>query len=96
MQRVGKRLPLRGFMLASSGLLAVLTVALAGKGVRALQEAGVLPVHALPLPERPLFGIYATRVGLLLQGVVTLLLLASAFWPLLSARLHRSDAHAAE
>jgi high-affinity iron transporter len=95
--RLGKRLPLRGFMLASSVLLALLALALSGKGVRALQEAAVVPLHTLDLPELPLLGIYATLEGLSVQAGVTLLLLASALWPMLSARLDRADGtHPAE
>jgi high-affinity iron transporter len=96
LSRLGKRLPLRAFMLASSGLLALLAIALAGKGIRALQEAAVVPVHALELPELPLLGIYATVQGLAVQGGVALLLLASAVWPVLSARLDRTDTRPAE
>lgn len=96
LSRLGKRLPLRAFMLASSGLLAVLVVALAGKGVRALQEAAVVPLRTLDLPELPLLGIYATLQGLLVQGAVAFLLLLSALWPVLSARFDRSDTRPAE
>jgi high-affinity Fe2+/Pb2+ permease len=71
----------------------VLSFVLVGKGVRALQEAAVLPAHHLGLPELPLLGMYASREGLLVQGVVLVLLAFSALWPLRAAR--RGGAHGA-
>jgi high-affinity iron transporter len=84
--KVGKRLRTAPFMLASSIFLAVLSFVLVGKGVRALQEAAILPAHHLGLPELPLLGVYASREGLLVQGVVLVLLAFSALWPLRAAR----------
>ena len=90
LQRLGQRLQPRPFMLASSVLLAVLAFTLAGKGVRALQEAAVLPISELTFVELPWFGIYPTLQGLLVQGVVLAFLIGSALWPL-RARAARSD-----
>jgi high-affinity iron transporter len=90
LKRIGQRLPLRPFMLGSSVLLALLSFALTGKGVRALQEAAVLGMTEVHAPEIPLLGIYATLQGLLVQGLVLLLLLASALWPLWSQRRARA------
>ena len=87
LKRIGQRLPLRPFMLASSVLLALLSLALTGKGVRALQEASVLGMTEVHAPELPFLGIYPTLQGLLVQGAVLLLLIASALWPLWS-RIH--------
>ncbi|HKU39958.1 MAG TPA: FTR1 family protein [Polyangiales bacterium] len=84
--RVGQKLRPAPFMLASSVFLALLSFMLVGKGVRALQEAAVLAVHPLPLPELQWLGIYATREGLIAQGALSLALLASALWPWWSAR----------
>jgi high-affinity iron transporter len=84
--RVGRRLPARPFMAASSALLALLAFMLTGKGVRALQEAGLVGIHSFDLPELPWLGIHATLQGLLAQGLVLVLLAASAAWPLLTAR----------
>lgn len=88
---VGKRLKPAPFMLASSVLLALLSLVLIGKGVRALQEAAVIEITPLSLPELPSVGLYATTQGLLAQGVLFLLLLSSAVWPWLHAR--RARAH---
>jgi high-affinity iron transporter len=86
LKRVGQRLQPRPFMLMSGVLLALLAFTLAGKGVRALQEAAVLGITTLPLPELPWLGIHATVEGLVTQSLVLLVLLASALWPLLAAR----------
>jgi high-affinity iron transporter len=91
--RVGKRLQPAPFMLASSIFLAVLSFMLVGKGVHSLQEAAVLPIHHVALPELPLLGVFATCEGLLVQGAVLVLLLLSALWPLRAAR-RRAAGHA--
>jgi high-affinity iron transporter len=83
---IGQRLRPRPLMLASSVLLAILSFSLAGKGVRSLQEAAVLPLHAVGTFELPLLGIYASREGLLVQGMLLLALLGSALTPWLAAR----------
>jgi high-affinity iron transporter len=84
--RVGRWLKPAPFMLASSSLLALLSLMLIGKGVRALQEAGALDISPLPLPELPPVGLYATAQGLLAQGIVFALLVFSLCWPWLHAR----------
>jgi high-affinity iron transporter len=84
LNRLGQRLRPRPFMLLSSAMLAALSFVLAGKGIRALQEAGVLGLSELPMPELPWLGIWPTMEGLLVQGAVLLLLIASALWPLVS------------
>jgi high-affinity iron transporter len=84
--RVGQRLKPGPFMLASSVFLALLSLVLIGKGVRALQESGVLSIHALSWPELPLLGVFGTTEGMIAQGAVLLLLMASALGPWLRAR----------
>jgi high-affinity iron transporter len=86
MLRVGRRLKPAPFMLASSVFLALLSLVLIGKGVRAFQEAGVLSIHALNWPELPLLGVFGTAEGMVGQGVLLLLLLSSAIGPWLHAR----------
>jgi high-affinity iron transporter len=51
-QRLGRRLPLRQFFLVTGGLLYSLAVVFAGKGVAALQGAGVVPTTLLPWVPR--------------------------------------------
>jgi high-affinity iron transporter len=89
--RVGQRLKPAPFMLASSICLAVLSFVLVGKGVRALQAAAVVPITHLGLPELPALGVYATIEGLVAQGLLLGLLLASALLPLHRARRERSQ-----
>ncbi len=84
--RVGQRLKPAPFMLGSSVFLALLSLVLIGKGVRALQESGVVSIHVLPWPELQTLGVFATSEGLLAQGVLLILLLSSALWPWLGAR----------
>jgi high-affinity iron transporter len=84
--RVGKRLRPGPFMLASSAFLAVLSLVLLGKGVRALQEAAVLPITDLGLPNLPALGVYGTKETLLAQGGLLLLLAISALLPVWNRR----------
>jgi high-affinity iron transporter len=77
---IGQRLQPRPFMLASSGLLALLAVVLIGKGVRALQEAGVIGISTLGGFSVPTLGFHATTQGLLAQGSILALLIGSALW----------------
>lgn len=75
--RTSARLPIGKFFAASSLLIAVLAVVLAGKGVAALQEAGW--VHATPLavPRIDVLGLLPTWQTLLAQlGVVAIVLVA--------------------
>jgi high-affinity iron transporter len=72
------RLPLGFFFGATSLLLAVLAVVFVGRGVAALQEAGTLPVNPVNLPSIPVFGLYPTVQGLVLQVLVALVI-ASVF-----------------
>lgn len=83
---VGQRLSPRPFMLASSALLAALAVVLIGKGIRALQEAGVIGISTFAQFDLNALGIHATIEGMLAQGVLLALLLASAIWAWLQGR----------
>jgi high-affinity iron transporter len=60
--------------------MAALAVVLAGKGVSALQEAGLLDIRPLAgAPRVDLIGLYPTWEGLLTQAL-TLVVLIGAFW----------------
>ncbi|HEX2762704.1 MAG TPA: FTR1 family protein [Allosphingosinicella sp.] len=77
MLRFSRRLPIAKFFSYSSVLIAVLAVVLAGKGVAALQEAGLIgvtPVAAAPRID--LLGLYPTVEGLLAQAATLAILLA--------------------
>lgn len=69
-----KRLPISQFFAYSSLLIAVLAVILVGKGVAALQEAGLLDIHPLNwAPRIEMLGLYSTW-----EGVASQLLMLSA------------------
>ena len=75
-----KRLPIARFFTYSSWLMAALAVVLSGKGVSALQEAGLLDIRPLAgAPRMDLIGLYPTWEGLLTQAL-TLAVLIGAFW----------------
>lgn len=79
MLRYSRKLPITQFFAWSSALIAVLAVVLAGKGVSALQEAGLLNVAPLPvIPRIEILGLYPTVQGVLLQ-IATLVALLIGF-----------------
>lgn len=78
--RYSRRLPITQFFSMSSILIAALAVVLAGKGVAALQEAGLVdtwPLNGVPRVE--LLGIYPTRESVIAQ-VATAAVLLVGFW----------------
>ncbi len=72
--RTSRRLPIGQFFAASSALIAILAVVLAGKGVAALQEAGWIALNPAPVPRVELFGMYPTWQTLIAQLIVLALL----------------------
>lgn len=61
MLRFSRRLPIGKFFTYSSWLMAVLTVVLAGKGIAALQEAGIVGIAPLrSVPRISLVGLFPT------------------------------------
>lgn len=75
-----RRLPIARFFSLSSVVIAALAVVLAGKGVAALQEAGLLDIWPLPgLPRVEILGVYPTWEGVLVQ-VLTLVIMVAGFW----------------
>jgi high-affinity iron transporter len=89
LMRLGRRLS-PGPLLATMGtLLCVLAVVLAGKGIRALQEAGVLSIRPLDVPRIDWLGVFPT-----LQGVAAQLLVLGTFAliALLALRARRAPA----
>jgi len=90
--RLGRKLNPRPVMLASSVLLAVLSVSLTGHGVHSLQEGGYLRMSMLTFGDSAwsgisTLGIYPTWQGLLAQLAVVGLLLA----PSVLSRLGAAD-----
>jgi high-affinity iron transporter len=74
MLRTTRRLPIAKFFAASSALVAVLSVVLTGKGIAALQEAGMLNVTPVSAPRIDLLGIYPSQQTLIAQMAVILLI----------------------
>jgi high-affinity iron transporter len=66
-------LPLGLFFGATSALLVLLAVIFAGKGIAALQEAGILPAEPVNFPGVPALGVYPNFLGLLLQAALILI-----------------------
>ncbi|HZX95830.1 MAG TPA: FTR1 family protein [Myxococcales bacterium] len=79
-QRLGRKLKPRPLLLACGVLLCTLAVLMVGNGVRSLQVLGVLPLTVWGAFQVPALGLYATREGLLAQGLVLAALVASALW----------------
>lgn len=75
-----RRLPISQFFTYSSMLISGLAVVLAGKGVAALQEAGVIDIQPLAAaPRLELLGVFPTAEGVLVQ-IATLLMILLGFW----------------
>jgi high-affinity iron transporter len=79
MFRFSRKLPIGTFFAYSSVLIAVLAVVLMGKGVGALQEAGMIGVTPLAgVPRLPILGI-APSLETVAAQVLTLLILLAGF-----------------
>lgn len=89
-QRLGKKLKPRLLLVTCGMLLSVLAVLMVGNGVRSLQILGALPLTVWGAFQLPALGLYATREGLLAQGLVVAVLSWSAWWT--ARRGERKDA----
>lgn len=83
--KLGKRLKPGPLLTASGTLLCLLAVILAGKGVRALQEADVLAQRRLAFPRVDWLGLFPTLEGVMAQGIVL-----TAFVGIAAVALRRS------
>ncbi len=78
--RLTMRLPIGQFFSATSILVGVLAVVLAGKGVAALQEAGLIDLHMIDGPRIDVLGIYPNIEVLFAQlAVVALTIVGLAY-----------------
>jgi high-affinity iron transporter len=84
--RTSARLPIGQFFAASSLLVAVLAVILAGKGIAGLQEAGLLHTSPIAIPRIDLLGIYPSWQTLSAQLAVLLAVLGAFAFNARSAR----------
>jgi high-affinity iron transporter len=82
--RYSVKLPLRQFFAVTGGLMFVLAIIFAGKGIAALQEAGVIISSPVNFIRVDLLGIYPNLQGLLVQ--LGLVLLAVYLWNKKSAK----------
>jgi len=80
MLRFSQKLPIARFFAYSSALIAVLAVILAGKGVAALQEAGLVDVSPMiGIPRVAIVGLYPTTEALAGQ-ILALVIIVIGFW----------------
>jgi len=70
LMRLGRRLKTGPLLAAMGTLLCVLAFVLAGKGVRSLQEAGIIGIHPIPAPRIEWLGMYPTLETLGAQIVI--------------------------
>ena len=84
MLRTSARLPIGKFFAVSSALVAVLAVVLTGKGIAALQEAGIFNLTPVALPRIDLLGIYPSQQTLLGQFLMLAIIVGSFGWNLRS------------
>ena len=80
MLRYSRTLPVAAFFKYSSWLIAILAVVLAGKGVAALQEAGIIDIAPLAgAPRVPMLGIFPTLQSIGAQAIA-LVTVAMGIW----------------
>jgi high-affinity iron transporter len=79
--KLGLKIPLKHFFSITSFLLYFLSFVFAGKGIRELQEAGVIGITPLSfIPEIDILGIYPTLETTILQGILLLAFVVSLLW----------------
>jgi high-affinity iron transporter len=93
MLRFSKRLPISKFFEYSAALVAILAVVLAGKGVAALQEAGLIDLHPLHLPRIELLGFFPTVESIGSQLLTVAVLAAGYFWNQNAAKMQNAAAN---
>jgi len=81
MLRYSRKLPISTFFIYSSALVAILAVVLAGKGVAALQEAGMIAATPLlGVPKITILGLFPTLQGVAAQVLAALILAVGFAW----------------
>jgi high-affinity iron transporter len=74
------RLPVGLFFGVSAIVVGLLAVVFVGNGVAALQEAGLLPQHALGFPAIPLLGVHPSLEGLVAQVILAAVVVIGFAW----------------
>lgn len=80
-QRLGRRLQPAPLLTGAGALLCLMAVVFVGKGLRSLQEAGVVGIHDLGTLRFDLLGVYPTVETLAGQVVLVVVLLATLATP---------------
>ena len=80
MLKFSQNLPISKFFAYSSVLVAVLAVVLAGKGVAALQEAGLIGVTPADVPRISMLGLFPTREVVVAQIAAFVVLMLGFAW----------------
>ena len=80
MLKFSQKLPISKFFAYSSALVAVLAVVLAGKGVAALQEAGLIGVTPANVPRISMLGLFPTREVVVSQVATFIVLMLGFAW----------------
>jgi high-affinity iron transporter len=80
MLKFSQKLPISKFFAYSSALVAVLAVVLAGKGVAALQEAGLIGVTPVNVPRISMLGLFPTREVVVAQVATFVVLMLGFAW----------------
>ena len=81
MLRYSQKLPIEQFFAYSSALIAVLTVVLAGKGIAALQEAGLIGIEPLTgFPRVSMLGMFPTLQTVVAQMLALAGIVAGYFY----------------
>jgi high-affinity iron transporter len=74
------RLPVGLFFGVSAIVVGLLAVIFVGNGIAALQEAGLLPQHALGFPAIPLLGVHPSLEGLVAQVILAAVVVIGFAW----------------
>jgi high-affinity iron transporter len=81
MLRFSQRLPIGKFFTYSSALIAVLALVLAGKGIAALQEAGLIGIMPLDhFPRITVLGLFPSVETIAAQILVAVALVVGFGW----------------
>lgn len=81
MLRYSRKLPVAQFFRYSSALIAALAVVLIGKGIAAIQEAGLIDVTPLAqVPRIELLGLYPSVQVVMAQAIVLAILVTGFIW----------------
>ena len=81
MLRYSRKLPIAQFFRYSSALIAALAVVLIGKGIAAIQEAGLIEVTPLvEVPRIEILGLYPSVQVVSAQAIVLAILVAGFMW----------------